>query len=85
MSQPLGKAAAAGGECAAEAWDLVVAPAALKEAQAAHSAEEEVRAEADRAEGSAGVAGVEEGLEAVAEAHVVGAAIAPRQTESGAI
>jgi len=75
MSQPPGKAEAAGGECGVEAWDLVAVPAALEEAQAAHSAQEEVRAEADRVEGSAGVAEV---LEAVEEERVVGAAIAPR-------
>jgi len=79
-SQPPGKAVAAGGECAVEAWDLVVAPAALEEAQEAPSAQEEVRAEEVRAEevrveGSAGVA---EALEAVEEEHVVGTAIAPR-------
>jgi hypothetical protein len=54
---------------------LVAVPAALEEAQAAHSAqEEEVRAEVDRVEGSAGVA---EALEAEEE-RVVGAVIAPR-------
>jgi len=66
---------AAGGECAVEAWDLVVAPADLEEAQEAPSAQEEVRAEEVRVEGSAGVA---EALEAVEEEHVVGTAIAPR-------
>jgi hypothetical protein len=75
MSQPPGKAVAAGGECAVEAGDLVVVPAAWEEARAAHSAQEEVRAEADRVEASAGVAEV---LEAVEEERVVGAAIAPR-------
>src|SRR5271157_5887180 len=75
MSQPPGKAEAAGGECAVEAWDLVVVPAALEEAQAAPSAQEEVRAKADRVEGSAGVAEV---LGAVEEERVVGVAIARR-------
>ncbi len=84
-SQPPGKAVAAGGECAAEAWDLVVAAGALEEAQAAPSALEEVRAEAvrveaDRAEADRveGLAGVAEVLEAEEEERVVGAAIAPR-------
>jgi hypothetical protein len=49
---------------------LVVVPAALEEAQAAPSAQEEVRVE-----GSAGVA---EALEAEEEERVVGAVIAPR-------
>jgi len=75
MSQPPGKAGAAGGECAVEAWDLVAVPAALAEAQAAPSAQEKVRAEADRVEGSTGVAEVSEAVE---EAQVVGAAIVPR-------
>jgi hypothetical protein len=75
MSQRPGRAVAAGGECAVEAWDLVVVPAALEEAQAARSAQEEVRAEADRVEDSAGVAEV---LGAVEEERAVGAAIAPR-------
>ena len=70
-----------GEECAEEAVDLVAVPAASEEAQAAHSAQEEVRAEEDRVEVSAGVAegaGVAEDLEAVEEGRVVGAAIAPR-------
>jgi hypothetical protein len=54
---------------------LVVVPAALEEAKAARSAQEEVRVEEVRVEGSAGVAEV---LEAVEEAHVDGAAIAPK-------
>jgi len=71
---------AAGGECAVEVWDLVVAPAALEEAQAAPSAPEEDRVEADRVEADQveGSAGVAEALEAVEEERVVGAAIAPR-------
>jgi len=75
MSQPPGRAVAAGGECAVEAGDLVVVPAALEEARAARSAQEAVPAEADREEGSVGVAEV---LEAVEEERVVGAAIGPR-------
>jgi hypothetical protein len=74
-SQPPGKAVAAGGECAVEAWDLVVVPAVLEEAQAAHSAQEVVRPEADQVEGLAGAAEV---LEAEEEERVVGAVIAPR-------
>jgi hypothetical protein len=54
---------------------LVVVPAVLEEAQAAHSAQEVVRPEADQVEGLAGAAEV---LEAEEEERVVGAVIAPR-------
>ena len=79
-SQPLGKAAADAGECAAEAWDLVVVPAALEGAQAAHSEQAEDPAEAVPVEEDlvAALAEVAAVSEAVVAERVVGAAIAPR-------